>query len=318
MPTTRTLEIDAPSALRMGAFLVGGLLLAAAGVYFVHYGRLNHDEGWYLYAARLILDGQLPYRDFAFYQSPLLPIVYALPQYLCEGIETGRWTSFAASGVTCALSLRLAMDRGGVVAVAFFVAGIVGAPLAGWTLVSTRTEPLSALFLVTAVFFLLRPTTRLRDDAVAVVAGVLAAATRISLVPAALLIVFWVVRRHGRKSSDLLRLLVPGLVIATGTGAVVLSGGVERAWLNLIEIQYLRHEQFDPPLQFDVADWFLSRIDFVGQLGSTFGIMMLVSCVCAVVFAAIWLTRRDRWSEGSRVAAAGPVAILIMIAGRQT
>lgn len=76
MPTTRTLQIDTPSALRMGAFLVGGLLLAAAGVYFVHYGRLNHDEGWYLYAARLILDGQLPYRDFAFYQSPLLPIVY--------------------------------------------------------------------------------------------------------------------------------------------------------------------------------------------------------------------------------------------------
>ena len=50
------------------------LILAAASVWM---GGLNQDEGWYLYAANLVSEGQLPYRDFFFTQGPLLPIVYA-------------------------------------------------------------------------------------------------------------------------------------------------------------------------------------------------------------------------------------------------
>lgn len=38
---------------------------------------LNQDEGWYLYAARLVCDGQLPHRDFFFTQGLGLPLVYS-------------------------------------------------------------------------------------------------------------------------------------------------------------------------------------------------------------------------------------------------
>lgn len=47
------------------------LAIAAVGL-----GGLNQDEGWYLYAARLVREGQLPYRDFFFTQGPVLPVVY--------------------------------------------------------------------------------------------------------------------------------------------------------------------------------------------------------------------------------------------------
>ncbi len=39
-------------------------------------GSLNQDEGWYLYAARLVSEGQMLYADFAFTQGPLLPTIY--------------------------------------------------------------------------------------------------------------------------------------------------------------------------------------------------------------------------------------------------
>ena len=54
-----------------GTILVCGIL-AAANLYL---GDLNQDEGWYLYAAGLTAQGQLPYVDFAYTQAPVLPLV---------------------------------------------------------------------------------------------------------------------------------------------------------------------------------------------------------------------------------------------------
>jgi len=56
--------------LAIGAFLV----LGAAAVWL---GGLNQDEGWYLYAANLVAEGKVPYRDFSYTQGPMLPFVYS-------------------------------------------------------------------------------------------------------------------------------------------------------------------------------------------------------------------------------------------------
>ncbi len=50
------------------------VVLASAAVWM---GGLNQDEGWYLYAANMVADGHMPYRDFAYTQGPLMPIVYS-------------------------------------------------------------------------------------------------------------------------------------------------------------------------------------------------------------------------------------------------
>jgi hypothetical protein len=65
-------------ALAAAAFVV----LAAASVWL---GGLNQDEGWYLYAAQLVRDGRMPYRDFFFTQGPLMPVVYSflVPVFFC-------------------------------------------------------------------------------------------------------------------------------------------------------------------------------------------------------------------------------------------
>ena len=63
------------------------LALAAATIWF---GDLNQDEGWYLYAAKMVSRGMRPYRDFFFTQGPLLPWVY--------GMFTPLWTPFGLLG----------------------------------------------------------------------------------------------------------------------------------------------------------------------------------------------------------------------------
>lgn len=56
------------------ATLLTGAVLAACNLFW---GDVNQDEGWYLYCAGLTHAGQLPYRDFAFTQGPVLLFAYA-------------------------------------------------------------------------------------------------------------------------------------------------------------------------------------------------------------------------------------------------
>jgi hypothetical protein len=77
--------------LAFGAFAV----LAAAAAWL---GGLNQDEGWYLYAAKMVDEGRMPYRDFFYTQGPLLPLVYSQFVWI--------WDSFGLLGArafTCAI-----------------------------------------------------------------------------------------------------------------------------------------------------------------------------------------------------------------------
>ena len=56
-------------ALAVFAFVV----LGAAAVWL---GGLNQDEGWYLYAANLVAEGKVLYKDFFYTQGPFMPRFY--------------------------------------------------------------------------------------------------------------------------------------------------------------------------------------------------------------------------------------------------
>lgn len=61
-------------ALVRGSAVV--LLQAAVFVPVAVLRALDPDEGWYAYAAERVVHGELPYRDFFFPQTPLLPYLY--------------------------------------------------------------------------------------------------------------------------------------------------------------------------------------------------------------------------------------------------
>lgn len=77
--------------------LGAALVLGAAAIWM---GGLNQDEGWYLYAANLVAEGQLPYRDFFFTQGPVMPFVYSSFAFLWT-----RWGLLGARLFTLTLGL---------------------------------------------------------------------------------------------------------------------------------------------------------------------------------------------------------------------
>ena len=166
----------------------GFVVLAFAAVWLE---ALNQDEGWYLYAARLVSEGKTPYRDFFYTQAPVMPVVYAA--------FTSIWNSFGLLGARiltivfgalglaffCAIAARLvAPGRRALAALAVFL--LLGSNLYHlYYIAIPKTYALASLFVAIGFFLLTfaRPST-LRGGVFAFASGLslaFACGTRISL-----------------------------------------------------------------------------------------------------------------------------------------
>ncbi len=173
------------------AFLavMGGVVALGLSVANGWLGPLNQDEGWYLLAARNVYEGGVPYRDFAFTQAPVMPLVYAplTPLIHVWGLAAARVATIVLAWLTAftgaALSGRWAPSsvRRPVVCMTWILISVNVYHSYFTTIV--KTYALAGFFL-TAGFYLLS-LHRDRPSRMALVASaaafVLAAGTRISL-----------------------------------------------------------------------------------------------------------------------------------------
>jgi hypothetical protein len=95
----------------VGFAFVFGIYFANHG-YFCTHSRMNADEGFYAIAARSVMRGQLPYRDFGYTQMPLLPYANGLAMTFAGfGLTSQRvcnilWTALGLLGLAMALYKR--------------------------------------------------------------------------------------------------------------------------------------------------------------------------------------------------------------------
>ena len=110
-------DVAPDRAWRWGHLLLAVAVVAswvALSAINVWMGELNQDEGWYLYAAKQMAEGRIPYRDFAFTQPPMLPLVYswAYPWVGQFGLLGGRAVTWAFGTLGLLFATWLAMRAG--------------------------------------------------------------------------------------------------------------------------------------------------------------------------------------------------------------
>ncbi|MDQ1466486.1 MAG: hypothetical protein QOH10_901, partial [Actinomycetota bacterium] len=135
---------------------VGAAAVAAivCGV-FAWLGIVNGDEGWYAVCVRLVSEGRLPYRDFAFTQGPaylylLSPFVRVVP-----GLYTARAVSVLCTTVAVGLLVATARRVGGKWAArASCLALLATIPSLPYWLSITKTYALSCLFFAAILYTL--------------------------------------------------------------------------------------------------------------------------------------------------------------------
>ena len=135
----------------------GFAVLAFAAVWM---GSLNQDEGWYLYAARLVSEGKTPYRDFFYTQAPVMPVLYSAfaSVWDAHGLLGARIFTMilGTAGIAffCALAARLAAPgrRGESALIAFLLLGSNLYHL--YYVAIPKTYALASLFVAVGFFLL--------------------------------------------------------------------------------------------------------------------------------------------------------------------
>jgi hypothetical protein len=143
--------------------MAAALVLGLANLYL---GDLNQDEGWYLYAGKQVAAGRMLYRDFAFTQAPMLPMVYSLVNPLVDrfGVAGGRFFTMVlgllAAGFSAFAAARM-VPHGWRrhAALAAFALVAVNVYQSYFTTV-VKTYALCALFLAAAAWLLTMAASR--------------------------------------------------------------------------------------------------------------------------------------------------------------
>ncbi len=105
----------------LGFAVVFGLHLGLFSYYLDH-GRMGADEGFYAIAARNVMEGEIPYRDFSYTQMPLLPYLNgAMMKVFGFGLKTQRilniiWSCIGLLAAILALRQRLGRWEPGILA----------------------------------------------------------------------------------------------------------------------------------------------------------------------------------------------------------
>ncbi len=228
------------------AAVLAALGLTAANLVL---GDLNQDEGWYLYAARLVAGGAVPYRDFAYTQGPLLPLVYApFDRFVAAwGLAGGRLITagfgWLAALLAAGLAARLAGPRRREAALLAFALIAVNVYQSSFTTV-VKTYSLTA-FCLAGGFLALAGGLERRQRAKLWLAGALmtlAAGTRSSaaMAPLAVLCVLWAGRRRAGLPAAWLHFLAGGAVAGVALMLPFFAMAPENFWFNVVSYHALR------------------------------------------------------------------------------
>ncbi len=274
----------------MAVIVVGGVLLRAAPWFRANNftGFLEYDDGVYYAAAKSLLHGLIPYRDFTVVHPPLTWILL-LPAAVAgsllgdpAGMAAARVEVLLAACVNIWLVRALVQDlvgdstgtrrASGYLAAALYAAA-PGAVIAGHTVLLETLATLPALFGMR--FVLRQPLTR----RLAAFGGVLlACAVGVKLFAAAYVIVAttWVVVTAARR----LVVFAGGFL---GTAFLILApylvaAGPSALWRDLVQAQLTR--PFDGPASIGQR---LRSLSGLGQLSVGVAIPVLIAC------ATLWL-----------------------------
>jgi hypothetical protein len=227
------------SALRVSLWILAAVTamgLCAANLWL---GELNQDEGWYLYAAGRVAQGEMPFIDFAFTQGPVFPLFYALGHPLVEiwGVAGGRF-------FTAVLGLCTALVAAGCVRRMVRPPASSMAMLAVFSLIAintyhsyfmtvVKTYALAGFWLALACWLLTFREGR-RGLCAAAGAGVafsLAAGTRISAAAILPLGVIWLLVNRSSR---------PGAWLAFGVAAGIACGVIflPFLWVNFDAVRF--------------------------------------------------------------------------------
>jgi 4-amino-4-deoxy-L-arabinose transferase-like glycosyltransferase len=259
----------------LATYLALLLCYVSFNLFLVQTLYIHHDEGWYLYASQLVYRGKLPYLDFAYFQSPLLPYVYGLFQYLTgPSVLVGRLTSLTLNLGLATFTILIARRLGGNLAA--IIALLCLGTSADFMRVGSYANNviLSAFLAVLGTWWLLRDWAKQSTQVMATGCWSLAVLARLSLGLGLALVVGFILWHHRYRLIDAWTAVVtPNLILLAGLGSFAIMN-FDRAHFNLFAAQLGRRHQ---------VDWVVNPTSGVSRLELALGSFLFYTSALLII-----------------------------------
>lgn len=187
------------------------------GIFFIVYGGLNGDEGWYLYAGKLVYEQKIPYLDFMYNQTPLLPYIYGLLQhFIGPSLLLGRLTSFFLALMNAFLTVKIIERLTGSNARSTALLFMVLTPYNIYYAVIVKTYSLASFFLLAALYFKTNKVAYPYRDFIPFFLLSLAVLVRLSLLPVLGIFLIALFFENTTKKSILVAIITGSATILIG------------------------------------------------------------------------------------------------------
>jgi hypothetical protein len=289
---------------------LAALILLAEICFLFFFRQINLDEGWYLWASKLVYEGKLPYRDFAFPQAPLLPYVYgAFLRLFGEGLYQGRLITVLLGGLNILLSIALARRLGGRPAVlVFLLLQITTVVAVAFQYGYTATYALAACFLIASILCALSDLPETPRAVLTTVLWALATGTRLSIAVTIIPLALYLVLTGRRRWR---------IALVTGATAILALGIVFGPFLwqardvMAYNILGFHTDRMDAGWQLEAMRGSLAR------LVRDFPVPLLLGCAGLAIWASVILLkpeRRRHWQQHLPELLVGTVVLVLVIA----
>jgi hypothetical protein len=220
-------------ALAVGAYFA----IAAA---YVDHGAPNNDEGFYAYASREVMRGRIPYRDFGYTQTPVLPYVQgAVMEVVGFGIRAQRGINVAWTMLAVALAV-IVWKRAGLRPLAcaqLLLAWFLSHALVYYDTIGKTYALAQLLLLAAAATFYLR-ISPLAKLVVLSLACVLAVGCRLTVAPSVVILWLGLAYEERRRISPILTVAVPATLALLTLGPFVAADPSNAVfWCMLCHVQ---------------------------------------------------------------------------------
>lgn len=271
-------------------FAVVLFVLFAEAVMFVVFGYLNRDEGWYLLSGKLVYDGKLPYRDFPYFQGPILPYVFGVPQQLFGStLLVGRLAAATLAAGTLALVVYMARAMGGRWAAIGALALLAITPEFMIASVAARSEAIILPLMLLSVALAMKPRPGFAGFLAAPLVLLIATAIRITFLPALLgmLAYSYVMTRPSRRECCAALSVLAGVSLAIALPFVAASP--HRAWFDVWTAQVSRGGQFQAEAQ-PLGTMLLNRVWFLNLPAASFFVVVVPALLILAYIADSYRT----------------------------
>ncbi len=270
-------------------------LYALESVWLSRFADVSRDEGWYLYAGNMIRQGYVPYRDFPYFQSPVLPYLYAvIGGAFGITLDVGRVVSVICGLLTASLVAVTAYRLRGPWASILALLGFITSAYGVYHLVYASNLALSTCLSFLAASVLVFDEQRhLRWAVLAVALAVLAACVRLSFLPYAALVLGVSIWRYRDSLRAVLTLTSVGLGVGLSSVGWFLVFCPARLWFDLVVAQAVRRSQYGAVAGQSVSpawQWWLTSASFFGLSVGLF----VVGAVLYVGRPGVWPKRNKR------------------------